>query len=53
MTSWRLDLLLLTNAVKGETSVAAAPRKHGLTVAEVEEWRDCLMLVASRRRVPP
>jgi hypothetical protein len=26
--------------LKGETSVPAAARKHGLTVAEVEEWRE-------------
>jgi transposase-like protein len=29
-----LDLL------RGEVSVAEAARKHGLTVAEVEEWRE-------------
>lgn len=30
----------------GETSVQAAARKHGLTVAEVEEWRDRFLLGA-------
>ncbi len=31
---------------KGETSVAEAARKHGLTVAEVEDWRDRFLLGA-------
>jgi hypothetical protein len=26
--------------LKGETSAAEAARKHGLTLAEVEDWRD-------------
>ena len=32
--------------MKGETSVAAAARQHGLTVAEVEDWRDKFLLGA-------
>ena len=31
---------LVASILKGDTSVAEAPRKHGLTVAEVEDWRD-------------
>jgi hypothetical protein len=30
---------LVLSIVRGETSVAEAARKHGLTVAEVEEWQ--------------
>jgi len=37
---------LVVSIIKGETSVAAAARKHGLTVAEVEEWRDRFLLGA-------
>jgi hypothetical protein len=32
--------------LKGETSAQAAARKHGLTVAEVEEWQDRFLLGA-------
>src|SRR5262245_39428794 len=32
--------------VKGEASAQAAARKHGLTVAEIEEWRDRFLLAA-------
>lgn len=31
---------LVISIVKGETSVVEAARKHGLTVAEVEAWRE-------------
>jgi transposase-like protein len=37
---------LVVSVLKGETSVAAAARKHGLTVAEVEEWRERFLLGA-------
>jgi len=37
---------LVLSIVKGETSVQAAARKHGLTVAEIEEWRDRFLLAA-------
>jgi transposase-like protein len=30
---------LVVSILKGETSVAEAARTHGLTVAEVEDWR--------------
>ena len=32
--------------MKGETSAQAAARKHGLTVAEIEEWRERFLLGA-------
>lgn len=31
---------LVVSILKGEPSVAEAARQHGLTVAEVEEWRE-------------
>ena len=31
---------LVVSLLKGETSVAEAARTHGLTVAEVEDWRE-------------
>jgi transposase-like protein len=31
---------LILRILKGETSVADAARKHGLTVAEIEDWRE-------------
>lgn len=31
---------LVLSIIKGETSVAEAARKHGLTVAEIERWRE-------------
>jgi transposase-like protein len=31
---------LVLQVVRGETSAQEAARKHGLTVAEVEDWRD-------------
>jgi transposase-like protein len=37
---------LITSIVKGETSVAEAARKHGLTVAEIEDWRERFLLGA-------
>ena len=37
---------LVVNILKGETSVAEAARTHGLTVAEVEEWREKFLLGA-------
>jgi len=37
---------LVVSILKGDTSVAEAARKHGLTVAEVEEWRDRFLLGA-------
>jgi transposase-like protein len=37
---------LVVSLLKGETSVAEAARKHGLTVAEVEEWQERFLLAA-------
>lgn len=33
-------LALVVSILKGETSAQEAARRHGLTVAEVEDWRD-------------
>jgi transposase-like protein len=33
-------LALVMSIIKGETSAQEAARKHGLTVAEVEDWKD-------------
>ncbi len=37
---------LVISLLKGETSVAEAARRHGLKIAEVEEWRDRFLLGA-------
>jgi transposase-like protein len=37
---------LVVSILKGETSVQEAARKHGLKVAEVEDWRDRFLLAA-------
>ena len=37
---------LVGSILKGETSVAEAARTHGLTVAEVEDWREKFLLGA-------
>ncbi len=37
---------LVLSIVRGETSVAEAARKHGLTVAEIEDWQDRLLAAA-------
>jgi len=39
-------LTLVVSILKGEASVAEAARKHALTVAEVEAWRDRFLLGA-------
>ncbi len=31
---------LVLELLRGDTSVAEAARKHGLTVAEIEDWRE-------------
>jgi len=49
---------LVTNLLKGETTVAEVARRHGLKVAQVEEWRDrflrgatsCVACAAERGR---
>jgi transposase-like protein len=38
--------MLVLGILKGDTSVAEAARRHGLTVAEVEDWRDRFLLGA-------
>jgi len=37
---------LVLSILKGETSVQQAARKHGLTVAEVEDWQERFLLAA-------
>ena len=44
-TAKRRSALVMT-ILRGETSVQEAARKHGLTVAEVEQWRDRFLLGA-------
>jgi len=39
-------VVVVVSILKGETSAAEAARKHGLTVAEVENWRDRFLLGA-------
>lgn len=37
---------LVMSILKGATSVVEAARTHGLTVGEIEEWRDRFLLGA-------
>ena len=37
---------LVLSILKGETTAAEAARKHDLTVAEIEAWRDTFLLAA-------
>ena len=37
---------LVLSIVKGETTVVEAARKHDLTVAEIESWKDTFLLAA-------
>jgi len=37
---------LVLSLLKGETTAAEAARKHGLTVAELEQWRERFLLGA-------
>jgi len=37
---------LVLSIVRGETSVAEAARKHGLTIAEIEEWQERFVAAA-------
>ncbi len=39
-------LALVVSILQGDTSVAEAARQHGLTVAEVEHWREKFLLGA-------
>jgi transposase-like protein len=44
-TAKRRSALVMT-IIKGETSAQEAARKHGLTVAEIEDWKERLLLAA-------
>ena len=37
---------LVLSILKGETSTQAAARQHGITVAELEDWKERFMLAA-------
>ena len=37
---------LIISLLKGETTAAEAARRHGLKIAEVEDWRDRFLLAA-------
>lgn len=39
-------MAVVVSILKGETSVVEAARTHGLTVAEMEEWREKFLLGA-------
>jgi hypothetical protein len=43
---------LVVSIIKGETSIQEAARQHGITVAEIEDWKErfriCAMLHVSR-----
>ena len=39
-------MALVVSILKGETSAAEAARLHGLTVAEIEDWRKKFLLGA-------
>ena len=40
------QMAVVVSILKGEASIAEVARKHGLTVAEVEDWRDRFLLGA-------
>ena len=37
---------LVLSLLKGETSIEEAARQHGLTVAELEDWKERFLLTA-------
>jgi len=37
---------LVLSILRGETSIQEAARKHGLTVAEIEDWKEKFLLAA-------
>jgi hypothetical protein len=41
---------LVLSIVKGETTAVGAARKHDPTVAEIESWKDTLLLAAENAR---
>lgn len=45
-TAKRRTDALVVSILKGETSVQEAARKHGLTVAEIEDWKEKFLLGA-------
>jgi transposase-like protein len=45
-------MALVVRILKGETSVAEAARTHGLTVAEVEDWREKFLVGAENALRP-
>jgi len=44
---------LVISLLKGETTVVEAARRHGLKVAEVEDWRERFVSLLSPRPVLP
>jgi len=50
----RRKAALVLSLLKGETSIQEAARQHGLTVAELEDWRGRFLLAAENAlRVRP
>jgi transposase-like protein len=43
---------LVLSILKGDTSAAEAAQQHGLTVAEIEDWRDRFLLGAENALRP-
>ena len=43
---------LVLSLLRGETTVAEAARKHGITVAEIEQWRERFLLGAENALRP-
>jgi transposase-like protein len=37
---------LVMSILKGETTIVEAARRHGLTVADIEHWKDAFLLAA-------
>ena len=55
-TAKRRMTLLVVSLLKGEAFVAEAARKHGLTVPEVEDWREKLQKrvhLRAQKKTPP
>ncbi|MBS0159553.1 MAG: hypothetical protein JSS26_13335 [Nitrospira sp.] len=42
----KLQVALVVSLLKGETSVAETARTYGLTVAEIKDWREKVLLCA-------
>ena len=41
-------MALVLSIIKGETTVTEAARKHGLKIAEIEEWKERFTLGAEK-----